>query len=401
MARAGQICYGLAAGAALMYFFDPDRGRRRRVLMRDRTIALGNDCRAVLRKAQRDVANRAEGLAAAARTLVQFRRPPADDEILEARVRSKMGRFVSHPHAIEVSCREGKVTLRGPILQRELESFLKAVRAIPGVREVENQLEVYEHPGTIPALQGESPRPGETPEILQASWTPAVRVLGGAAGGALAIYGAAKRDPLGAVAGLLGAGLLARAITNMELSRMLGLKDGAKPLVVQKSITIKAPVEEVWRLWTHYENFPLFMSHIREVKDLGGGRSHWVVDGPAGISLHWDAEITRQEPTRLLAWRSLPGSQIDHEGTLRFEPTPEGHTRVHFRISYSPPAGVVGHAVAWLLGRDLKTELDEDMVRFKSLIEEGKTRAPDGHRVTKSELEGVTPEVTSAAAPAS
>src|SRR5688572_23434585 len=127
-------------------------------------------------------------------------------------------------------------------------------------------------------------------------------MLVGAAGGALAVYGLSRRDTTGAVTGLIGAGLLTRAITNMETTRLVGVGGGRRAIDVQKTLTIHAPVEEVFRFWSHYENFPRFMTRIREVRDNGNGRSHWVADGPAGSAVAWDAEITRFEPNRILAW---------------------------------------------------------------------------------------------------
>ena len=60
----------------------------------------------------------------------------------------------------------------------------------------------------------------------------------------------------------------------------------------------------MYEFWTDYENFPLFMSNVREVRDLGGGRSHWVVRGPGGLPIEWDAVLTEQVPGEILAWRS-------------------------------------------------------------------------------------------------
>jgi uncharacterized membrane protein len=110
-----------------------------------------------------------------------------------------------------------------------------------------------------------------------------------------------------------------------------------------------------------------------------------VAAGPGGISIHWDAEITEYQQNTLLGWRSVPGSVVKTAGTVRFNRDPEGGTRVTIRMSYSPPAGVLGHAVAYLFGADPKSEIDDDMVRLKSLLEVGKTRA-HGHAVTLEEL---------------
>jgi len=141
---------------------------------------------------------------------------------------------------------------------------------------------------------------------------------------------------------------------------------------VQKTITIDAPVEEVFRCFRNVANFPRFMAHLREVRDLGNGRSHWVAEGPAGVPVAWDAVITRSEPNRVLAWQSEPGATVANAGNIRFEPIADNRTRVTIRLSYNPPAGALGHVVAKLFGADPKSELDDDLVRLKSLIEYGK-----------------------------
>jgi uncharacterized membrane protein len=109
-------------------------------------------------------------------------------------------------------------------------------------------------------------------------------------------------------------------------------------LKFKRPLTIHAPIELVFRFGRIYENFPRFMSHIREIRDLGYGKSHWIAKGPAGTSVAWDAEITCFEPNRLLAWKSMPGSMLENAGVVHFEPARDGQTRTHMRLSYNPPA---------------------------------------------------------------
>jgi uncharacterized membrane protein len=107
---------------------------------------------------------------------------------------------------------------------------------------------------------------------------------------------------------------------------------------------------------------------VRGVRDLGGGRSHWVVRGPGGVPIEWDAVLTEQVPGEILAWRSRPGSMLENAGAVRFRPEGEG-TRVDLRLCYSPPIGGAGRAVAELLGADPRAKLNEDLGRLKSLLE--------------------------------
>jgi uncharacterized membrane protein len=108
------------------------------------------------------------------------------------------------------------------------------------------------------------------------------------------------------------------------------------------------------------------MRNIEQVRDLGNGRSHWVVAGPAKSHVGWTAEVTRFEQNKMIAWKSTPDSTIANAGMIRFEPSPDGGTRIHIRMSYNPPAGVIGHAFASLFGADPKHEMDQDLIRMKS-----------------------------------
>jgi uncharacterized membrane protein len=111
------------------------------------------------------------------------------------------------------------------------------------------------------------------------------------------------------------------------------------------------------------------MRHIREVRETESGISHWVADGPAGFPVSWDAEITGLKPHQWIAWKSLDGSRIMNEGEVRFEEIDEHSTRVCVRMTYNPPGGAMGHAVATLFGADPEHQLDDDLGRLKALME--------------------------------
>jgi uncharacterized membrane protein len=308
-----------------------------------------------------------------------------DDAILHERVRSAVGRAVSHPGAIATMVSNGSVTLRGPVLEHELDRLLGAVRKVHGVSGVVNELEPHREPSGVPSLQGGRPREAR-PELLQENWAPATRLLAGAAGGALAYQGVRSRGPAGVLLATLGAGVLARALTNLPAKRLTGLGAGRRAIDVQKVINVAAPIEEAWNLWSNYENFPRFMAHLKEVRRIGEGRSHWVASGPAGVSVEWDAVTTASVPEEMIAWKSIEGSPVENAGIVRFRPNPDGGTQIDVRISYNPPGGAIGHAVASLFGADPKRAMDEDMVRLKSLLEEGRTTADQG-LVTREEVE--------------
>jgi uncharacterized membrane protein len=172
--------------------------------------------------------------------------------------------------------------------------------------------------------------------------------------------------------------VLARALTNLPARRLTGIGAGRRAIDLQKVINVAAPVDRVWELWSNYQNFPRFMAHLKEVRRSGEGQSHWVARGPAGTRIEWDAITTEWVPNEVLAWRSVEGSPVMNAGIVRFQPNPDGTTRIDVRISYNPPGGALGHAVAALFGTDPKRAMDEDMVRLKSLLEEGKASADEG-----------------------
>ena len=235
-------------------------------------------------------------------------------------MRSKLGRVVSHPHAVEVKTNKGIVTLSGPVLADELHPLLDAVAAVSGVKSIENWLEVHEHAGEIPALQGGRPRQGERFGPLKTNWSPTTRVVATVAGGALAAYGAKRRGLVGTAAGSVGLGIVARALTNFETARLLGLdeQEQRKVIDIQKTINIEAPVDQVFDYWAHPENFPDFMTHVHEVRRIGDGLYRWSVGGPAGILVQWDVQITDLDFNKLLAWgKGMPGRSQSNRPALR------------------------------------------------------------------------------------
>lgn len=208
-------------------------------------------------------------------------------------------------------------------------------------------------------------------------WGAGMRGAALAGGGALGLYGLlSARSAIGLALGLTGLTLLARGASNRPLSSMLSTTGHGKAVEVEKTIRIDASPEQVYDMFANYENFPRFMSNVVEVRDLGERRSHWVVKGPAGTEFAWNALLTEHDRGRRLAWQSEPGAEVDQAGTITFEPFRSG-TRVTVHISYRPPAGAVGQAVASLLGSDPKRQMDQDLSRMKSLVERG-TMVPGG-----------------------
>jgi uncharacterized membrane protein len=366
----GAVLTGLGIGACLMYFLDPDRGRRRRALVRDQVAHSANIGADAVGATGRDVTHRVTG--AAARVRGALGREPVDDVVLVDRVRAQLGRLVSHPRAIDVEATDGRVTLRGPILQAEVPRLLRAVERVRGVREVVSALEEHKKAGNVPALQGGS-TPALQSDLWRREWAPATRLLVGTAGTALTGYGASRSDVPGALLAASGLGLVARAATNLEARRLTGVGAGRRAVDVQKTTTIDAPVEDVFQFWTAYENFPRFMSRVLDVRrGTREGQSHWTVAGPAGVPVEFDAEVSAFVPNQVFGWRTVKGAPVAHAGLVRFEPARGRQTRVHIRMSYNPPGGWLGHGVAAAFGVDPKSSLDADLARLKTLLETGR-----------------------------
>jgi uncharacterized membrane protein len=188
-------------------------------------------------------------------------------------------------------------------------------------------------------------------------------------GGMLALYGLTRRGTLASLFRTVGTGLLVGSTGRSSLiGSVLPRADRRRAVDIQKTLHIDAPLEQVDAFWSNYENFPLFMSHVQEVEDLGGGRSRWSVSGPGGVPIEWNAVLTQQGFNEVIAWRSEPGSMLENAGIIRFTPAGIG-TRVDLRLCYHPPAGGAGQAVAELLGTDPRAKLNEDLGRMKALLE--------------------------------
>ena len=358
----------LALGAGLMYLFDPNLGRRRRHVFRDRLIRQSRKLKSAADATARDAWHRGVGLAHEARASISPA-PEVSDRVLVERVRSKLGRVVSHPHAIQVCADDGIVSLAGTALADEAQNLVTTARDVRGVKNVAFILDVHPTSENVPELQGGSRRPGSRTEFMQENWSPTARFFSGACGALAGFFGMSRGGLLGLASGTMGMGLFLRAVTNLETKKLVGLSGSRHGIDVHKIINISAPIEEVWSFWNNYDNFPLWMRNVKEVRRHDNGLSHWSVAGPAGIRFEWDAAETQRLENEVLAWKSVPGSTVANEGIVRLQRNDDGTTRVDVNLSYNPPAGAIGHAIASLFGADPKTEMDEDLSRMKTLIE--------------------------------
>ncbi|HLK67490.1 MAG TPA: SRPBCC family protein [Bryobacteraceae bacterium] len=232
----------------------------------------------------------------------------------------------------------------------------------------------------------------------------AERIVSAIGGGILASAGILRRTPGGVALALVGGDLLRRGITGHSYAySALGLRTAPKGqgaettsipyqsgIRIDRAITIAHPRDEVYRFWHDFSNLPRFMKNLESVTDLGGGRSHWVVKGPGGRTFEWDAVIHNEIDEELIAWRSLPGSEVDSAGSVWFKDAPHGRgTEVKVELQYNPPAGSVGVLFASLLGKQPARQVEEDLARLKEVFENGTLTRP--HR-TKDRVQEASEE---------
>jgi uncharacterized membrane protein len=375
---------GLGVGAGLMYMLDPDRGRRRRAMARDQIVQALHETGDALDAGIRDLNNRASG---AVIHLFSFLIPGrTTDPVLSERIRATLGRCVAFPHAIEVAVANGHVTLSGHVLRQDIERLTNSVRRMKGVKGVTDRLTVHEKPGETPDMMGR-PHAVHDRVLVEPRWTPASRLGVAAAGALLALYGLKRRGLTGFGFGMVGLSMVAKGLKKPPGHNFAADSEFERGVDLQKTINIDAPLDRVFKMLSNPGNFPRFMSHVQEVKQLEDGGHRWTVSGPGGALAHWDADVTRSIDNELLEWKTRPGAVVDHAGIVRFDPTPYGGSRVHIRLSYRPPLGKLGASLGELFNLYPKHMLDDDLARFKSLMEQGKTSAHH-HRVRLDSVVG-------------
>ena len=345
----GKWLAGAAVGAAIMYMLDPERGRQRRTRSGKKLRQLGRQGSTVLEKVTGELGNRLSHASDAVREAASRAGSMAQGLASQTLERGSSGSSNQRDTGGTQSWTQGMDSGTGSSGNGQ-DGMRRDGIAGAGMQPVQNMLQ---------RMSGDSSGSG------------GVRGASLAGGAALSLYGlVSRRSPLALAAGLAGVALLARGTGRRTMSNVLAAASPGRPVVVEKTIRIDASPEHVFDLFAHYENFPRYMSNVIEVRDLGERRSHWVVRGPAGTHFQWNAFLTEHSRPRRLAWESEPGAEVQQTGSILFEPFRSG-TRVTVHMSYRPPAGAVGHAIASLLGSDPKRQMGEDLARMKTLVERG------------------------------
>jgi uncharacterized membrane protein len=190
----------------------------------------------------------------------------------------------------------------------------------------------------------------------------------------LALLGAAASAPdadprrlAAATAGVLGVA----ALDVYASQRLTATQFAAVPrIAVKQTVTLNSTPAELYLFWKNFENLPLFLSHLESVSRVSDRVSHWVAKAPAGASVEWDVEIVDDQPGRRIGWRTLPGSQVTHEGMVSFEPATVGRGSVlHIEMLYLPPQGKVGMRIVRSFGREPALQIADDLQRLAQLLE--------------------------------
>ncbi len=212
-----------------------------------------------------------------------------------------------------------------------------------------------------------------------------------AAGAIVGLQGLSRMSLPGLLQAAIGGYLVYRGSTGQcAVYQSLGLDtyhtDGRAPadeitekgVHVEQSMLIQKSAEELYAFWRNFENLPRIMTHVESVKRTDDRRSHWVakVNKPVGTRVEWDAETTADEPNTRIGWRSVPGSQVETLGEVRFEKAPgDRGTYVHASMSYVPPGGKLGHLLAWIFDETPQAKMREKPAQLQAA--HGNGRNPD------------------------
>lgn len=227
------------------------------------------------------------------------------------------------------------------------------------------------------------------------------RIASAIGGGALFTYGVKRGDTLGVILSVLGGGLVLRGTTGhcpafsaMGVNSNESSSNPKSPFAnswasgkvhVTKSVTINKSPAELYKFWRNFENLPQFMNHLQSVTVKDDKTSHWKTTAPLGYSVEWDAEITSDLENVRIGWQSLEGADIANTGVVEFLPTTNRGTEVKVVLTYEAPAGKLGALAAKLFGEAPSQQVEEDLRRFKRLMEAGMNLKVEGQPSGRAE----------------
>jgi uncharacterized membrane protein len=222
------------------------------------------------------------------------------------------------------------------------------------------------------------PRPGKSLRRItgRVNVSDTERMASAVAGAAAIFFALSRKNKRGVGLAALGSYLIYRGVsghcTAYKALGMSTMHERTEGILVDRAITIDVTPEKLYKFWIDFENLPQFMDHLEAVWMIGDHRYHWVARAPVGMSVEWDADVIEERPAELVGWRSLPGSEIANEGSVRFEPDNHGlSTTVHVSLKYYPPAGKIGAWIAKLFGEEPGDQIEADLLHLKEMMESG------------------------------
>jgi uncharacterized membrane protein len=222
------------------------------------------------------------------------------------------------------------------------------------------------------------------------------KIISMVSGGVMLALAAWRRSWLSIPLALTGGIFILRGVTGKstiyELANIRRARDAKSGILVERTVTVNRPRSEVYQFWRDFENLPRFMEHLEAVDESytggKGATSRWVAKAPFGKTVDWMAEIVEEHENELIAWRSLPESKIETYGRVEFRDAPgDQGTEIFVSLQYKPPAGSAGALVAKLFGEEPNIQIQEDLRRFKQVIETGE------RATTIGQTSGRLPEV--------
>ena len=238
----------------------------------------------------------------------------------------------------------------------------------PDVREVVRSVGVRE----LTTAAGLLTRVGSTPTWLWA------RVAGDVMD--LTLLGRALRGHDGrGRARTVAATAAVAGVTALDLAAARRAGRSRSDLELTAAITVARSPQDVYDYWRGLERLPTFMYHLRSVEWVGEGRTRWTANAPVKKSVSWEADLVEDRPGEVVAWRSLPGADVENSGSVRFKPAPgDRGTEVRVHLRYAMPGGRAGQLVARLAGEEPHQQVEDDLRRFKQVMETGEVLRSEG-----------------------
>jgi len=213
-----------------------------------------------------------------------------------------------------------------------------------------------------------------------------------AAGSILTMFGLSRRNIPGLAVAAAGTAIAARGVTgHCAIYETLGIDTARKrsrradeyPVDVAESFTINASPEELYSFWRTLEQLPRVFTHLESVTEIDSRRSHWVAKPIESLdrTIEWDAEITRDEPNKVIAWKSVPSSSMifETEGEVQFVPAlGDRGTTLRVLMQYRLLGGGATRFVSKMFGKSPQRLIREDLRNFKRMIEIGERITTEG-----------------------